>query len=100
MKATGEKVGVSNVTFEPGSRNNWHKHHDGYQILLVTKGEGWYQEEGNPAQLLQAGDVVEIEEGVKHWHGAVKDRWFTHLSVSKGNIEWLEPISDDWYAKL
>ena len=27
-------VGVSNVTFEPGCRNNWHVHHVGGQILL------------------------------------------------------------------
>ena len=41
-----DKIGVGSVSFEPGSRNNWHIHHDGYQILLVTAGEGWYQEEG------------------------------------------------------
>jgi len=46
-------VGVGNVTFEPGCRNNWHIHHDGYQILLVTGGEGWYQEDGKPAQSLK-----------------------------------------------
>ncbi len=100
MKSSGEKVGVSNVTFEPGSRNNWHIHHDGYQILLVTHGAGWYQEEEKPAQFLQAGDVVEVEEGVKHWHGATQDSWFTHLSISKGEIEWLEPVSEDWYSDL
>lgn len=40
------------------SRNNWHKHPGG-QILLVTAGRGWYQEEGKPAQELHPGDVVE-----------------------------------------
>ncbi|EKQ12633.1 double-stranded beta-helix protein [Lacticaseibacillus casei A2-362] len=35
-------VTVANVTFEPGCRNNWHIHHTGFQILLVTSGEGWY----------------------------------------------------------
>lgn len=24
-------VGVGNVTFEPGCRNNWHVHHDGFR---------------------------------------------------------------------
>ena len=37
---TTERVGVGNVTFEPGCRNNWHIHHKGGQILLVTGGRG------------------------------------------------------------
>ncbi len=61
-------VGVANVTFEPGCRNNWHIHHDGFQLLLVTGGEGWYQEEGKLAQFLKPGDVITTHDGVKHWH--------------------------------
>lgn len=45
-------VSVANVNFEPGCRNDWHIHHDGFQILLVTAGKGWYQEEGKPARKL------------------------------------------------
>ena len=93
-------VNVSNVTFEPGCRNNWHIHHDGYQILLVTSGEGWYQEAGKPAQRLHPGDVVTIHEGVKHWHGATKDSWFAHIAITKGTSEWCEPVDDEAYAKL
>src|SRR5699024_6708259 len=43
---------ISNVTFEPGCRNNWHIHtatQGGGQVLLCIAGEGWYQEEGKPA---------------------------------------------------
>ena len=93
-------VGVSNVNFEPGCRNNWHIHHNGFQILLVTAGEGWYQEEGKPAQLLKPGDVVAIHEGVKHWHGATKDSWFSHIAITKGESEWCEPVSDEEYDQL
>lgn len=93
-------VHVANVTFEPGCRNDWHIHHNGYQILLVTSGEGWYQEAGKPAQLLHPGDVVTIHEGVKHWHGATKDSWFAHVAITKGTSEWLEPVDDAAYAKL
>lgn len=93
-------VGVSNVTFAPGSVNNWHIHHDGYQILLVTRGEGWYQEDGKKAEFLQAGDVVVIHGGLKHWHGAAKDSWFEHVAVNAGKIEWLEPVSDAEYERL
>ena len=74
---TTQGVGIGNVTFEPGCRNNWHIHHakeGGGQILLVTGGRGWYQEWGQPARELHAGDVVVIPAGVKHWHGAARVR--------------------------
>ena len=93
-------VGVASVNFEPGCRNNWHIHHNGFQILLVTAGEGWYQEEGKPAQLLKPGDVVAIHEGVKHWHGATKNSWFSHIAITKGESEWCEPVSDEQYDQL
>ncbi len=93
-------VGVGVVTFEPGTRNNWHIHHDGYQLLLVTGGEGWYQEEGHPARHLVSGDVVVTYDGVKHWHGATKDSWFAHIAVTAGTPEWLEPVSDADYNAL
>lgn len=93
-------VGVGNVTFEPGCRNNWHIHHDGFQLLLVTGGEGWYQEEGKPAQFLTAGDVIIIHDGIKHWHGAAVDSWFEHLTITAGTPEWLEPVSDENYHQL
>jgi quercetin dioxygenase-like cupin family protein len=102
-----EGVGVANVTFEPGCRNNWHIHHGtkgGGQILLCTSGEGWYQEWGKEAQLLRAGDVVAIPTGVKHWHGAAKDSWFAHVAVEipgeNTSNEWLEPVSDEDYNAL
>ncbi|MEY8370854.1 cupin domain-containing protein [Aerococcaceae bacterium 50-4] len=93
-------VGVGNVTFEPGCRNNWHIHHDGYQILLVTGGEGWYQEEGKDAQFLTAGDVIVTHDGVKHWHGATADSWFSHIAITAGTPEWLEPVRDEIYTTL
>ncbi|MDA9470983.1 cupin domain-containing protein [Enterococcus sp. 5H] len=93
-------VGVGNVTFEPGCRNNWHIHHDGFQLLLVTGGEGWYQEDGKPAQFLKAGDTVVTHDGVKHWHGAAEDSWFEHLAITAGTPEWLEPVSDELYNQL
>lgn len=93
-----------NVTFEPGCRNNWHIHHKGGQILYCTAGEGWYQEEGRPAQLLKVGDVVNIPAGVNHWHGATKDSWFAHIALSipaeGASVEWLNPVTDEVYNKL
>jgi quercetin dioxygenase-like cupin family protein len=97
------KCPIYNVTFEPRCRNNWHKHPGG-QILLVTGGKGWYQEDGKEARELHAGDVVEILPNVKHWHGAAADSLFVHLAVdadmSAGPAEWLEPVTDEEYNNL
>lgn len=99
-----EQVGVFNVTFEPTVRNNWHIHHGGGQILLATHGRGWYQEWGKPAVELKPGDTVNIAPGTKHWHGAARDSWFTHIAIEvpseNGRTEWLEPVSDTEYNKL
>ena len=93
---------AANVTFEPGCRNNWHIHHavkGGGQLLLCTAGEGWYQEEGKPAVSLHEGSVVMIPANVKHWHGAKKDSWFSHIAVEVPGEgcknEWCEPVSDE-----
>ena len=91
---------VGNVVFEAGARNNWHTHPGG-QILIVTQGKGFYQEEGKSVQLLQEGDVVNIQPEVKHWHGASPDSEFTHIAIStcteKGIVDWLEPVTDEQY---
>lgn len=94
------EVGVSNVSFEPGCRNNWHKHNNGFQILIGLAGEGWFQEEGKPAKKMHPGDVVVIHDGAKHWHGATKNSWFSHLAITAGTPEWLEPVSEEYYQNL
>lgn len=97
----------ANVTFEPACRNNWHTHHaakGGGQILLCIAGEGWYQEWGKPAHSLKAGDVVVIPANIKHWHGAKKDSWFSHIAVEvpgeNTSNEWQEPVTDEEYNLL
>ena len=103
-RLTTDPIRIANVTFEPRCRNNWHIHHKGGQILLVTGGNGWYQEWGQPPKRLQPGDVVNIGPEVKHWHGAAKDSWFSHLSIevpAQGSSnEWLEPVTDEEYESL
>ncbi len=101
---TTERVPIGNVTFAPKCRNNWHIHHKGGQILLVTAGRGYYQEWGKSAQELRPGDAVNIPPEVKHWHGAAPDSWFQHLAVEVpaegASNEWLEPVDDEVYGKL
>lgn len=102
-----EQVLVSNVTFEPGCRNNWHIHRaksGGGQMLIGVAGRGWYQEEGKPAVEILPGTVIHIPANVKHWHGAAADGWFAHLAFEvpgEGTSnEWLEPVTDEEYGKL
>ena len=100
-------VFLANVTFEPGCRNNYHIHHatkGGGQILICVEGEGWLKEEGKEVVSLKPGDVVTIPANVKHWHGAKKDSWFSHIAVEvpgdKASTEWCEPVSDEEYNSL
>lgn len=101
-------VPVSNITFEPGCRNNWHIHHGtegaGDQILLCTAGSGWYQAESEDPISMEPGTVIRVPAGTKHWHGAKSDSWFSHVAfVTPGadlSNEWLEPVPDEAYGAL
>ena len=102
-----KQVKIFNVTFEPGCRNNWHIHEadkGGGQILVCVAGRGYYQEWGKEPQKLHLGDVVNIAPGVKHWHGAAPDSWFSHLAVEvpgdNCRSQWREPVNEDEYTKL
>ncbi len=102
-----DQIGIFNVTFEPGCRNNWHIHHatkGGGQILVCVGGRGYYQEYGKDAIEMHPGDSVNIPANVKHWHGAAKDSWFSHLAIEvpgeETSNEWLEPVSDEIYMSL
>ena len=107
LAKTDSGIGFANVTFEPRCRNNWHIHKatsGGGQVLLCVDGEGWYQEEGKEAVSLEPGMVITIPANVKHWHGAKKDSWFSHIAVEvpgeNTSNEWCEPVSDDEYDNL
>ena len=99
-------VGLANVTFEPGCRNNWHIHHakSGGQILICTAGEGWDQEEGKDAVSLTPGTVIVIPPEVKQWHRAKADSRFSHIAVeapgAETSKEGLEPGGDEADSKL
>lgn len=98
---------VANVTFEPGCRNNWHTHtatSGGGQVILFTAGEGWYQEQGKAPVELKEGSVIVIPANVKHWHGAKKDSWFSHVAFTPAgeNMDnvWHEEVTDEQYLAL
>lgn len=89
---------IGSVSFETGARTNWHTHPKG-QVLLVTEGTGLYQERGKPAQIIKAGDVVNIPENVEHWHGATATSPMTHTAITnfkeEEQVTWLSPVTDD-----
>jgi len=102
-KDTTLNASYGNVTFEPGARTYWHSHPGG-QILFITLGKGYYQAKGQPVQLLQKGDYIEIPPNIVHWHGATPDNQFAHIAVSLntdlGGADWLEPVTEQEYNVL
>lgn len=99
-----KEISLSNVTFEPGCRNNWHIHHNSPQILIAVGGVGYYQEWGRPVVTMQPGDVVYVPAETKHWHGATPHALFAHLAImipgADVSNEWLEPVDDETYYAL
>jgi quercetin dioxygenase-like cupin family protein len=91
---------IASVIFEPGCRNNWHIHPAG-QILLITAGNGYYQEKGGEARQLSKGDFVIIPSNIEHWHGAAKDSSFTHIAITNygagDTVNWLAQVTDEEY---
>ena len=100
-------LSLANISFEPGCRNNWHRHDaatGGGQVLICTAGEGWYQDEGEDPVELTEGTVVVVPPNTKHWHGAKADSWFSHIAFILPGTEqssvWLEPVDDEQYGRL
>ena len=97
MRSTG-----GHVTFEPGARSAWHTHPAG-QILIVTFGTGWVQEEGGEKREIKPGDVIWTPPGVKHWHGATATNSMSHIAITNmvdgKNVEWMEKVGDEQYRR-
>ncbi len=95
---------TNNIIFSPGARSGWHTH--GGMIILGTGGIGYYQAEGGPVQVIQEGDVIEIPAGVRHWHGAAPDSWFSQMVIYDASYVHAageaaeEPVTDEYYNQL
>ncbi|HRO45356.1 cupin domain-containing protein [Agriterribacter sp.] len=102
-KDRNNEFALVSVTFEPGARTNWHTHPKG-QVLIITEGEGFYQERGKPAQSIKKGDIVNIPENVEHWHGAAVNSKMAHIAITnyKGeeNVMWLKPVTDEEFNEV
>jgi len=102
-KDKNNEFSAGSIIFEPKARTNWHTHPKG-QVLLVTDGEGFYQEKGQPARSIKKGDVVNIPENIEHWHGASATSKMTHIAITnyKDDVQvtWLKPVSDEEYKSV
>jgi 4-carboxymuconolactone decarboxylase len=98
--ASPSRTSGGSVTFEPGARSAWHTHPLG-QILIVTAGIGWVQQEGGEKQEIKPGDVIWTPPSVKHWHGATPTTATTHIAIQEEvagkNVDWLEQVSEEEY---
>lgn len=94
---------IANVAFEVGARTFWHTHQVG-QVLIVTQGEGFYQERGKETQRIKKGDVVNIPADVEHWHGATATTGMTHIAITNYDgeelVTWLSPVSDEEFEQV
>ena len=94
-------VGCAHLRFSPGARTAWHHHPKG-QTLYVTDGIGLVATRDG-VQEIRPGDVVYIEPGEEHWHGATADRFMAHVAIQEadedgGVVTWLDPVTDEEYA--
>jgi quercetin dioxygenase-like cupin family protein len=97
------RVQASSVHFTPGARTAWHTHPNG-QTIFVTEGMGLCQRRGEPVELIRPGDRVFFEPEEEHWHGAMPDRFMTHIAIvdvdDEGNAAtWGDHVSDEEYGQ-
>ncbi len=99
-------VGCAHVRFAPGARTAWHHHPKG-QTLYVTDGIGYVARRGadgaTEVKEIRPGDVVYIEPGEEHWHGATADRFMAHVAIQEADdsgqvVTWLDHVTDAEYG--
>jgi quercetin dioxygenase-like cupin family protein len=89
----GTNVGV--VQFSPGARTHWHRHSGG-QFLYAVSGRGRVRTRGEAGHSLEPGDVVHVDPGEWHFHGAHRDAPLLHVAVNgAGDPEWGDPVTDE-----
>ena len=91
------RIRVNTVRFAPGARTAWHSHSLG-QTLHVTEGLGVVATR-DKVIVMHPGDTVVTPPGEEHWHGAVRDRFMSHLAMWEGDATtWGDHVTDEEYA--
>src|SRR4051812_2427374 len=96
-------IGCAHVRFTPGARTAWHHHPKG-QTLYVTDGIGLVASRGGETKEIRPGDVVYIEPGEEHWHGAAPDHFMAHVAMQTAAapvrvVPWLDTVPDGEYTQ-
>jgi len=93
-RGDSEVVRLYRVTFEEGARTNWHTH-DGVQALFGLSGRCVVVDRAGTVLMLETGDVVVIEPGEEHWHGAAPGGSGEHLAINLGEeTTWLDSSAE------
>ena len=93
----GSLLNIGAVHFTPGARTAWHSH-EGGQTLYITEGRGLAQARGEQAVEPRPGDTHHTADSDEHWHGAARDHFMTHLSVTQGPPTWGDHVTDSEYG--
>ena len=89
-RAEGLPIRVYRVTFGEGARTHWHRHDD-VQVLYGLSGMCKVVDRKGNELSLTPGDVVVIDPGEEHWHGAAPGTAGEHLAINAGSeTTWLE----------
>lgn len=89
------------LTKAPGEHSAWHKNTGGLSIL-ITEGKGYYQERGQEARLLHAGDIVEAGANIEHWIGAAPGCPMSYAVIGNpGETQETEALKEaDYHAAV
>lgn len=86
--------------FHPGARTAWHAHPIG-QTLLVIEGAGRMQRAGGHIEPMRPGDIIWLEPGQKHWHGAAPEQPVTLIALARAetdaDVVWMEQVTEEEY---
>jgi quercetin dioxygenase-like cupin family protein len=89
---------LAHVTYGKGTRTRWHYHPAG-QIIIITSGTAFYQEEGKPKRVLNKGDMATCPPDTPHWHGGSAESGMTMMAINpnmnKGGVQWLDRVVTD-----
>ncbi len=80
-------VRQNRVHFHDGGRTHWHLH-VGSQVLYFVQGQGMVQAHGADAVECEPGDIVHVQPGAKHRHGARPGTSAVHIAITLGESIW------------
>ena len=89
---------IGRVQFEAAARTYWHSHPNG-QLILVEKGLGRAQKQGEAMKELAMGDALYTAPNVLHWHGAAPGQAMTQVTVGFGGMtQWKQEVTESEYS--